>query len=83
MTTTPRPGVRRVLTLLTAILLAGCAGSHDTPGEPGHTASTTPIGPTPTPTKSQSPQTWIDTRLTPHDGYGWDVPDPLKAARSA
>ena len=40
MRTTPRPGVRGALTLLTAMLLAGCAGSPDTPG--GHTASTTP-----------------------------------------
>ena len=86
MTTTPRPGVRGVLTLLTALLLAGCAGSHDTPGKPENAAATTPIGPTPAPTptpRSQSPQTWIDTPLIPHDGYGWDVPDPLEAARSA
>jgi hypothetical protein len=33
--------------------------------------------------KTQSPETWVDTAVTTHDGYGWDVPDPLKAARDA
>lgn len=45
-----------------------------------------PNGPvtTPTPLKSQSPQTWADTPVTATaDGRGWEVPDPLKAARDA
>lgn len=44
-----------------------------------------PIDPvkTPTTTKSQSPQTWVDTPIAATKGYGWDVPDPLKAARDA
>ena len=56
------------------------------------TDSPQPIGPstptvtptsTPSPAKSQSPRTWVDTPVARHDGYGWDVPDPLKAARDA
>jgi len=43
-----------------------------------------PSTPTPTPAKTQSPQTWVDTRVsTTHAGTDWDVPDPLAAARDA
>ncbi|HWJ81202.1 MAG TPA: hypothetical protein VNS55_03105 [Nocardioides sp.] len=44
-----------------------------------------PVGPagpsTPAPTRSQSPQTWVDTVVTPVGGYGWMVPDPVQRAR--
>jgi hypothetical protein len=33
------------------------------------------------PAKVQSPQTWVDTTVAAADGYLWDVPDPLQAAR--
>lgn len=39
---------------------------------------------TPPPEKTQSPQTWADTRVAATtDERGWVVPDPLKAARDA
>jgi hypothetical protein len=40
-----------------------------------------PISPHPTPTPTQSPETWADTPVAATAGYGWEVPDPLKAAR--
>jgi len=45
-----------------------------------------PVGPSPSPTpdKSQSPQTWVDTAVdATRDESGWNVKDPLKAARDA
>jgi hypothetical protein len=45
-----------------------------------------PILPTPAPSptleKKQSPGAWVDTAVTAHEGYGWDVPDPLETARN-
>lgn len=48
--------------------------------------SPAPPGPVETPTttpRTQSPQTWVDTTVTATDGYGWEVPDPVEAARDA
>jgi hypothetical protein len=80
MTTTPRPGVRGDLRLLTAVLLAGCVGCLDAPGKSGHAASTTPsatldgalpISPRPTPVTpsptvaASPPQNWAEPRSPP------------------
>jgi hypothetical protein len=43
--------------------------------------SPTKITPTPTPPKSQSSQTWVDTAMTPTNAKGWVVPNPLDAVR--
>ena len=61
------------------VVIAGIvAVSRDTDTAPPVTPS-----PSPSPTKSQGPDTWADTAVTATAGYGWDVPDPLKAARDA
>jgi len=66
------------------VVIAGIvAVSRDTDTAPPISPSPTPVTPSPTPQKSQSPQTWADTAVAAADGYGWDVPDPLKAARDA
>jgi hypothetical protein len=66
--------------VMTASLITG--GDRDAGPAPA-VPSPTPVTPSPTPAKSQSPQTWVDTTVATHDGYGWDVPDPLQAARNA
>jgi hypothetical protein len=50
-----------------------------------NTGSAPPVAPpvSPTPTKSQGADTWVDTAVTPAEGVGWDVPDPLAGARDA
>ena len=84
-----RRRVRRNRTLATSAVAAGVAGvvlaaslvtggDRDSLPEP---ASPTPV--TSGPTKSQSPQTWVDTAVDGTDGYGWDVPDPQQAAKRA
>lgn len=93
MTSTRAPG-RRVLLLAPVLLvIAGLVvvsrGNDTAPpvsATPTHNPTsgpTTGSKPGPAREKSQSPQTWADTRLTPHEGSGWDLPDPLKAARRA
>jgi hypothetical protein len=49
-----------------------------------NTGSAPPVlpRPSPTPTKSQGPDTWADTEVAPTTtGWSWEVPDPLAAAR--
>jgi hypothetical protein len=42
-----------------------------------------PIGPTPTPTRTESPEKWADTEVAARKGYGWEVPDPLTTVQDA
>ena len=37
--------------------------------------------PGPTPSRTQSPQTWVDATMTPVEGSGWVVPPPADAGR--
>ena len=87
-------GRRIVLTVTSGMLLGAGLAACDSGGLRPSTAppplggpspsSVSPIGPSPTPTKSQSPKTWADTSVAAtHDGKGWQVPDPLKASRDA
>lgn len=52
-------------------------------GSDSHQPAPPVTTPTPTTTKSQSPQTWVDTAVPATNGYEWDVADPLKVARDA
>lgn len=64
------------------VVIAGIvAVSRDTDTAPP--VSPTPVTPSPTPPKSQSPPTWADTAAPRHDGLGWEIPDPVKAARGS
>ena len=85
-----RRRVRRNRGIVTGAVAAGVAvvlaasslltgGNRDAAPTP---AVTSPA-PSPTPAKSQSPRTWVDTAVAPQDGYGWDVPDRLQKARRA
>jgi hypothetical protein len=63
-----------------AVIVGVLAVTHDDSAAPQPTKPS----PTPTETKSQSPQTWADTAIdATRDGKGWQVPDPLTAARDA
>jgi hypothetical protein len=66
-----------------AVIAGIVAVSRDADTAPPVSPSPTPVSPSPTPERSQSAQTWVDTVVAAHDGYGWDVPDPLQAARRA
>ena len=63
-----------------AVIIGLLAITHD------ENRSQPPVGPSPSPTpdKSQSPETWVDSPVArTRDGKGWHVPDPLTAARDA
>jgi len=71
------------LAALALTTFAGCKGDDASAPDQSTTPMTTPVTPSPTPEKTQSPQTWADTAHAATDGYEWDVPDPLQAARDA
>ncbi len=85
-----RRRVRRNRGIVTGAIAAGVAGvvltSSLITGGDRHAGPAPAVNsptPSPTPAKSQSPQTWVDTTVGAADGYGWDVPDPLDTARKA
>jgi len=59
-----------------AVIVGVLAVTRDTDTAPPISPS-----PSPTPTKVQGPETWMDATMTPVEGRGWVVPNPLDAVR--
>ena len=80
-----RQRVRRNRTIAAGAVAAGVAGVVLAASlvSGGDRSLPEPADPTPTPTTSQSPQTWVDTEVEATDGYGWRVPDPQERAKQA
>ncbi|TIC85018.1 hypothetical protein E8D34_13110 [Nocardioides sp. GY 10113] len=75
--------VAAVVVVVGAIALVGSIGGGDGRPLPAQLPSPTP---SPTPSsiqKTQSPQTWVDTKVAAGEGYGWEIADPLRATRGA
>lgn len=72
-------GVVAALAAVAAVLavVAGVlAISRDGNGSPQ------PVGPSPTPTRTQSSRTWVDTPAVAREGYGWEVENPMTALQA-
>lgn len=69
--------------VLAAVGTVAAIASSDDDDEPSHRAAVrSPEATKPEPAKSQSPATWVDTKLKARSSTrGWRIPDPLEPAR--